>query len=115
MKKSKYIKKEDLEEGDIIWNDKTDFGDGEESRHPNLVTNEDIYAMSSSKDRGDNSRIEYNKYDVLGQPPLGMNYSGKYVTNITQKLTEKEYQYYNTMKRSFIIKFKNWLNTGKFE
>ena len=108
-------KTKDLEEGDIIWNPDTDFGDGEKKIHPNLIVEDKSYAMTSSKDQGDNTRVQYNINDLNKPPALGTNITGKYVTNIEQNLTKEEYIYYAKMKRSFIIKFKNWLSTGKFE
>ena len=105
----KKIKTKDLKEGQIIWNNKSKFDNNIESIHPNLIVNDKGYSMTSLK-RDNDTRLEYNRRDLVDPPALGTMYSGKYVTKYTNDLTEEEYSYYATMKKNWVSKFKQWLN-----
>lgn len=103
-------KKEDLNDGDIIWNKKSKFDDDKESIHPNLVIDKDGYTMTSSPDLLGDTRVEYKGNDIKGNPPIGIMRTGKYVTKFKNELDEEEYGYIMSAKKSFVDKFKNWLN-----
>ena len=112
---NKKVKPDELNNGDVIWNDNTKFNTKDKSTHPTMYLDGVGYSMTSSKDRY-NDRVEYNKDDIKNNQSLGTMYFGKYITKYTNELDkDKEYKVIFTIKRSFINKFRNWLKTGKFE
>lgn len=99
-----------MEDGDIIWNTDDKFKGDSPKSHLNLVIDDKGYTMTSSAPRNVEDRIQYKQEDVEeGFTVVG----NKFVTNNTNELKRKYYTKKGNFKKSFIDKFKEWLNKSK--
>jgi len=97
--------KEDLRDGDIVWNNDDKFKE-DNNPHLNLIVDNEGYTMTSSADRGTKDRIHYTQEDVHeGFLVVG----NKFITNNRNTLKRNRYTLKGTVKPTFLQRFIKWL------